>query len=514
MIDRTLVPFVTGLLERFEPMTDRVNPILVKEVRQVLRGRNFVWSFVAMVVIAAGIGAIFVISDNAAPSPVLGPSFLGWMLGVLALGLIVMVPLQTFQSLGSEWEGDNMEQLALSGLTPRGITAGKWWSGVLQSLILVAAFAPFVALGFLMRGVDLGALVFAVAMLFTFSVWGSSLALALSSLSQRRVVRGLVFAIAGVGLFMAFVGTMALTLSMLNEPGFFSDSEFLAAVITFFLVGSGAAAYCHEVASGRLSHPEENASTPLRTLVLVAVLGFVVWLGVAAWRAWIPSQAIAYLANSLTVVVALVGLIWATERGRLGRRVAAGLARRGSRSRRLPALLLPGGGRGFTFGLVTTAGAAAFAVLAHGPGDFGLGSGRWFGVWVLCYYAFYVGLPSLLLSRLCVREFGVWITRFAAVIAVACGVLVPAIVGIVFEVPELQFGQQAFNVFWVLGSAFDGPLHPNVAVGVALLGIVGVLANVPRIMKGLLEVSRARAGRIVENDPAVARSREIAARAN
>jgi hypothetical protein len=512
MIDRTLVPFVTGLLERLEPTTDRVNPILVKEVRQVLRGRNFVWSFVAMVVIAAGIGAIFVISDNAAPSPVLGPAFLGWMLGVLSLGLIVMVPLQTFQSLGSEWEGANMEQLALSGLTPRGITAGKWWAGVLQSVLLVAAFAPFVALGFLMRGVDLFALVFAVAVIFTFSVWGSSLALALSSLTHRRVVRGLVFFITAIGLFIAFGGTIAMTIQLLNDPAFMREPEFLAVVVSFFLAGCGAAAFCHEVASGRLSHPEENASTPLRTLMLVAVLGFVVWLGVAAWYAWIPSQVIVALASSMCVVVAVLGTVWATERARLGRRVAASLSRRGSRTRRLPALLLPGGGRGFAYGLLTTAGAALVTFFAYGPGDFSLGNGRWYGLWVLCYYAFYVGVPSQLLSRLCVREFGVWVTRFTAIIAVAAGVLVPSIIGIVIEDTELQLGSHSFNAFWVLGSSITGGLSGRVAVGVAFLGLVGLLLNLPRMVRGFSEVSRARAGRIVENDPAVARSREIAAR--
>jgi hypothetical protein len=514
MIDRTLVPFVTGALERLEPTTDRFNPILVKEVRQVLRGKNFVWSFVAMVVIAAGIGAVFVVNDNASPSPQLGLSFLGWMLGVLSLGLLVMVPLQTFQSLGSEWEGDNMEQIALSGLTPRGITAGKWWAGVLQSLLLVAAFAPFVALGFLMRGVDLVATAFVVAMISTFSVWGSSLALALSSLSKRRVVRGLLFALLGVGLFMGFVGAMTATVTLLDEPATLREPEFLTITITFFLIGSGAAAFCHEVASGRLSHPEENASTPLRVLTLVAALGFIVWLGVAAWTGWLPGDAFAFFASALCVVVGVLGVAWATERARLGRRVVASLARRGSRTRRLPSLLLPGGGRGFLFGLATIGGAAVFTVFASGPGDFGLDHRRWFGLWVLCYYAFFVGVPSALLARLCVREFGVWVTRIAAVVAVACGILVPAIVGLLIDDTELQFGRHAFNVFWTLGESLQGGLGRGTAFGVLALGLLGVLVNGPRLVRGLTEVAHARSGRIVESDPAVARSREAAARAS
>jgi len=514
MIDRTLVPFVTGALERLEPTTDRFNPILVKEVRQVLRGKNFVWSFVAMVVIAAGIGAVFVINDNASPSPQLGLAFLGWMLGVLSLGLLVMVPLQTFQSLGSEWEGDNMEQIALSGLTPRGITAGKWWAGVLQSLLLVAAFAPFVALGFLMRGVDLAATAFVVAMIFTFSVWGSSVALALSSLSKRRVARGLFFALLGVGLFMAFVGSMATTIQLLDEPADLRDPMFLTISVTFFIVGSGAAAFCHEVASGRLSHPEENASTPLRVLTLVAALGFVVWLGVAAWSGWLPAEAFAFFASAMCVVVGVLGIAWATERARLGRRVVASLAQRGSRTRRLPALLLPGGGRGFLFGLVTIAAAAVFTLFASGPGDFSFEHRRWFGLWVLCYYAFYVGVPSALLARLCVREFGVWVTRIAAFVAVACGILVPSIVGLLIDDQQLQFGRHAFNVFWVLGESLDNNLRGGPVVGALALGLLGVLVNGPRLVRGLTEVSRARSGRIVESDPAVARSREAAARAS
>jgi hypothetical protein len=514
MIDRTIVPFITGLLARLEPATDRFNPILVKEVRQVLRGRNFVWGFVAMVVIAAGIGAVFVVSDNANPTPQLGMAFLGWMFGVLSLGLLVMVPLQTFQSLGSEWEGDNMEQIALSGLTPRGIMAGKWWAGVLQAALLVAAFAPFVALGFLMRGVDLVAIVFVVAVIFTFSVWGSALALALSSISQRRVMRGVVFALSGVGLFMAFVGTMTMIVWLLQEPSSLREPEFLAVVVTFFVAGSGAAAFCHEVASGRLSHPEENASTPLRVLTLVAGLGFVVWLGVAAWSGWFPPEAGVVLSSALCAVLAVVGISWATERARLGRRVVASLARRGSRTRRVPALLLPGGGRGFAFGLVTIAGAAAVTFFASGPSDFGFDHRRWFGLWVLCFYAFYVGLPSFLLAKLCVRDFGVWVTRVAVVIAIALGILVPAIVGLVFSDQELQFGRHSFNLFWILMACMEGDLDGLQVFGVMALGAFGVLVNTPRLVRGFVEVSRARAGRIIENDPAVARSRDLAARAS
>jgi hypothetical protein len=510
MTDGPIVRFVTRVLDRFEPATDRFNPILVKEVRQFLRGNGFVWSFVVMVVVAAAIGAMFIVQDEAFPSEELGERFLVLLFGVLLLGMLVLVPLQAFQSLGAEWEGETMDQLALSGLTPSRIAAGKLWSAALQSLLLVASFAPFIALGFLMRGVDILAVAFAIAQALVVSLWLTAAALAISSLSKQRVLRGIIFVALGFSLFSAYGAVMASTTWSLSDMSQLRDPDFVAAMATAFLAGSCAAAFCHYSTSGRLAHSEENSSTPLRLLAAGSSALFVVWMGVSSVLGWLRSDAFEFLSAVMTVVLALLGILWATERGRFGRRVANDLSFRGSRTRRLPSPFLPGGGRGFLFALLTIGGAALVHVAAHGAPRAGIADEeRWFGFWVLCLYSFYVGLPSALLARLCVREFGVWLVRVLCVVGIAAGVVVPSIFGLVLDDTDLSGGRHAFNVFWVLEEAIDGDLDAEVALAVLAMGLAGLAFNVPRVVRSFAEVRDARAGRIGESDPAVLRSRAV-----
>jgi hypothetical protein len=495
-------------LDRCEPLSDRLNPIVVKEVRQFLRARSFGWTFVTLVVIVAIIGAIIVLSDEARPSADLGASFstlLVWMLGI---GTLVIVPLQAYQSLGSEWEADTYDQLTLSGLTPGQIMGGKWLSAALQSVLILLAFMPFVALGFLMRGVDLLALGVVLVTVIASSLWASALALAVSSMTRARGTRVVLYVLLGVVTFAGAGSLASFATGILSQPDLITQDAFLGAFTTFVVVGTALAGFCFVYGCGQLAHPEENTSTPLRVLTLVGGIVVLAWLAAASWLGWIPSRGVEALGALTTGALGVLSMLWTAERQRLGRRVAHDLARPGSRTRRCPAVLLPGGSRGAVFSYLLLSLAALYTVFAAGGGSFHMDESRWMGVWILCFYSFFVAMPAALLARFCHREAGAWAVRLVMVLFLAACVVVPAIVGLLLDSRDLTEMRHALNPIWVLIEAADGDLSMSMVVTVIAMGVLGLVVNLPRIFRGTREVLRARAGRFDDDDPAVVRSRE------
>jgi len=499
---------LSRVVDRFEPIVERSNPILVKEVRQTLRGRSFGWTFLALVVIVAIIGAMIVLMDEANPRANLGTSFTMLLVWLLGLGMIVVVPLQAFQSLGNEWEAETYDQLTLSGLTPSQIAGGKIFAAALQSALLLAAFLPFIALGFLMRGVDLLSVFVVLLVLYCASLWTSALALALSALTKARSVRVVLYVLLGVAAFFGVGGAAGFGSQLLADPAILSDRDFAAILVSVLLGGFCASAILHAFGCGQIAHPEENSATPLRLTTAACVLLLLSWLAVARFAGWLPADAAQGIGGMLALVLAGLSMLWTAERQRLGRRVAFDLSLRGSRARRTPAMLLPGGSRGAQFSYLLLGLVAAFVVLIDLSGDFSFEDRRWFGVWVLCYYSFFVALPAALLARWSQRANGAWAVRLVMVLFAAACIVLPSIIGLLLTDRGLTQMRHPLNPFWVLAESVDQDLDPAVGLAVIGLGALGLLANLVRIGKGTAEVLRARRGEHHEPDPAVERSRE------
>ena len=72
---------------------------------------------------------------------------------------------------------------------------------VVKLMTLFAAMAPFIAMSFLLGGIDFATILLSLVALFMASVWVSALFLLLSATSKSRAVSALVFgAVALVGL--------------------------------------------------------------------------------------------------------------------------------------------------------------------------------------------------------------------------------------------------------------------------------------------------------------------------
>src|SRR5262249_12290926 len=143
------LPRVTGL----ERLGDRFNPIVVKEVRQALKSRQFVITFL-LLLLAAWAGSIFGVcflgeSIDYGSSAV--TFFAGFLLALSAAALVI-VPFATFRSIIEERTETTLELLQITALSPVQIVRGKILSAMVQVLVYFCAIAPFIAFTALLPG--------------------------------------------------------------------------------------------------------------------------------------------------------------------------------------------------------------------------------------------------------------------------------------------------------------------------------------------------------------------------
>ena len=97
-----------ALVTRLERLGDRFNPIVVKEVRQALKSRQFVGTFL-LLLLAAWAGSVFGVSylgesiDYGSPAVI----FYAGFFFALCVASLIIVPFSTFRSMRPASEGNS-----------------------------------------------------------------------------------------------------------------------------------------------------------------------------------------------------------------------------------------------------------------------------------------------------------------------------------------------------------------------------------------------------------------------
>lgn len=343
---------------RLERWSDGIPPVLLREVRQSLRGRVFRIAFLlvltAGIVAAVGVAAVGEVTLRE-PSEV-GRELFDLLVAGLFLTCLVQVPFSAFQSLAAEWDDDTYELLALSNLRPRRIVIGKLLGALLQSLLHVCALTPAIVFCFLLRGVGLLEVGLLVGWILILGSAYSAIGIALASLSRLRVVRGILQA--------AFVLLIVFTSIGLNEEVrrellHSSSREMLMLSIGLLACCLGLGSLGLEVAAARLAHPEENRSTGVRCVVAATLVALFAWLHGLLMTFGYEAEAAGYVSMTIATIGALFAGAFATERDALGRRARIDVPRSPLLAGLL-APLLPGGTRGLLYAALLLGGALAY----------------------------------------------------------------------------------------------------------------------------------------------------------
>jgi len=489
-------PTEAGILERW---TDRLNPILLKEVRQAMRGRYFKICFWFTLVVATvvGVSVCLVTIMDRGDEVVLGPPFFIAMFACLTLAAQVLVPFSSFLSMGGEWDENTWDLLVLSNLRPRQIVLGKVLSAGVQALLFYSAFGPFLVFAFLLRGIDLTALLVSLSISFVASLLLSCLAVAMSSFTRARFARVVLMVLLAVILVWSGVGTVAFGGQLMFFPGRLHDPELLQAIGATLTIFLAVAAFFFTAACSRLAHPEENRSTGLRVMTLVIIGCGLAWMTYVLGSSPDDEPVIAVLCMAFGVL-GISCLFYATEPEALGRRVAATLPR----NRLLAWLgtpLLPGGARGLLFFITGGGLVSAWMYLYPALADpsFSFRHGQvWIPPTLLVYGVVFLGLPSAIASF----KSDVVLTRILSRVGILAfflaSLILPTLFGFLLDLDDWEDWEHPGNVFLAVdhlwGHEMQYGAHFLLVVGALVLTLV---LNLPRLVRSTKEMRAALANR-------------------
>jgi ABC-type transport system involved in multi-copper enzyme maturation permease subunit len=331
------------LLQR---LGDRLNPLVVKEVRQGLRTRVFWVCFALMLVACLMLSLTAYANARDAGFSTHGRGYFFAYYVCLGLVHFFIIPYSAYRSLAREREDETWVLLVLTGLGPRRILRGKVTSFLVQAALYASAVGPFLLFSYYLNGIDLPSillvLVLGGAWLTFLTVLGVCAATLADGRMGRAFVHFLVLGVLGMGLFQGLGGAFGL-----SEEGerLLRDDDFIALLVGGVWAMLGYGWLLFEAAAARLSLPTEDyARGPRRAMALHLLLsGVLVWVLWEMQNRMQPISTVAAVGGSLHLVA--TGLFVVTD--------VDGQARSLRAKTRPWSLLRPGALRGlrFTLGL-------------------------------------------------------------------------------------------------------------------------------------------------------------------
>lgn len=484
-----------------ENLSDRLNPILVKETRQALKSRQFIVTFLLML-IAAWLISVFgtLAAGDSLEFGSAGRGLFTSYFVVLALAIFVVVPYSAYRGLLNERDQTTLELLNITSLSPRQLIWGKLWSAMAQVFIFYSAIAPFIAFTSMLQGFDVALVAFALGISTLVTLCLTMFTLMLAAIPQNKHLQGLMTGAIFLGLLFVISMIFSAVPMMLMETLPVDEVGFWVAVGMFVVGGLSSFYLFTQIATAHLTFDADNRSTGIRvacTAQFVLYWSMIAFAQYQLGRTIFSGSDVALVALWSLLYMGICGFFAATETDFISRRVRRGIPKT-RLLRLLAAPFLPGGHRGFLYLLLHLVLVPAL-LEALFPGSFALG--KWEGWWVvtfILYLVAYVGLGAAFgraLRRLSaeVRPMHVRVIIF---IMFAMGTIVPYL-PLLFGTREYEWMYRMLRVMnpivmldvvttW--NYRYDFATSEIVALGAA--SGIGLLLNVRPMVAGFLEVTR------------------------
>ena len=480
-----------ALLDWLANASDRLSPIVVKEVRQLTRGREFYYSFAVSLLFGLAI-AFFGATDALTGEGTSGRWTFVALMGSLTILGIGVVPLGAFSALRNERLEQTLELITVTALSPRRVVIGKLLAQGVKLATLFAGLAPFIAMSFLLGGIDFGTILLSLLVLFMWSMWACAACLFLSSLLKTRAMTGFVFGgvvivmfvvfiVFGLGRAMVFVASRGAASGFpLPFGGTGSDSWWVLAMATTACLATMVNLVL--LAENRLSPPTENRVTPLRVGFLVQFLLIVGWTSSFINE---PAGVRANAAEALGVLgglhLALVAMFTVTEDLMIPRRLLLRLKAE-SRWYRPLALFGPGAGRGALYVLTQM----ALLVMAGWLLEPTWPSFRWL-LAICAYICFFTGVPTAVFRLKRPARAASFHLRVAVLLLLPVAMTVPDILYYMVGQPEVfdfKYGaRHLVHPFRTLANWNVVEVNHGLSIPFAL-GMTGLLAYLTLVHMG------------------------------
>lgn len=222
-------------VEKVSDFSDKMSPMLVKELRQGLRGVGFLILFLALqalmmlVMIGYGFAASY---DNS------GKSLSTSIFIFFALAVLVVQPLRGLNTIASEMKNKTIDLMVLTNLSAWRIVYGKWISLVSQSALIFVTLLPYMIMRYFFGGMHLFAEITLFVFLFLTSMAVTAVAVGISAIPSillRGIVAviGLCFMIpyAVLGVALSGYDNLVDIFAVYNEEVMYMIIAYLAACV-------------------------------------------------------------------------------------------------------------------------------------------------------------------------------------------------------------------------------------------------------------------------------------------
>jgi hypothetical protein len=493
--------------------TERINPIVVKEVRQSLKSRQFTIAF-GLTLIAAISWTLIAISLMV-PRIYYTPAGVQLLTGffcILQFPLMIIIPFSAFRSLTTETEDSTFELLSISALSAWQIVMGKMMSALLQALLYLSALAPCIVLTYLLRGVSLDSILFVLGLTVTFSVIETALALLLAAVSRARILQAGATVLLLIGLIIGFFSWTTMIVNgalvgLSNMP-----KEFYIGVFGFATVLLVALDLVLRSAAAAIDFPSENHSTPLRKRVLLLVGLILFWSTFAVVASREEEFAFVFLVCAF-IVCMFIGSLMTGELGIISPRARRSLPKTFA-GRVFLTWFYPGAGMGYIFlvclfaALVATMCITELYYSLSMQLSMGRTSIQTVGYLLMCYLTIYLGINRLAMlavaKHMPARMLGSFALMAVLLLTLQLGPLMLAFALNDYREFEYEW-HQALNIIWTCNRSMDGLSFPvEVSMGIltlasiAIFGLNLVLSTRDVMLVRIAEPPRVRAENQVE----------------
>ena len=259
-------------------LSERVNPIVIQELRRNLRARLFSSAFslmlIACVVVAlvAWASRMEALSDGRA-------IFIAFYFCLAVVGFFVL-PYNAFRSLAADREEKHWALLVLTRLTPRQILAGKIGSSLVQAMLFTSVAAPFLMFSYLLQGIDLLTVGVVGALTVLWQAALTTVAASFAAVPEGRLFRGAAHFVILGALFTATCLGIGIAGGLIDETAALATSTDLLYLIAFGTwLTCSFAALAFGIGVSRLTWASDNHALWPRLALTVQVLGTIVAAG-------------------------------------------------------------------------------------------------------------------------------------------------------------------------------------------------------------------------------------------
>jgi len=427
---------------------DRINPIVVKELRQAVQSRFVIAALLTLLSVQLVAIGIYILAS--------GPSLFGFdagrqtflmLFGILQVVAVIFVPLYTGARLAAERSDINVDLLFITTIKPRSVIAGKMFAAITLTALIYSACMPFMAFTYFLRGIDLPSIFISLGIGFVVVVACAQGAVFVALIPVNRafkIILGLIsLAIFGLIYFWTMFGVSVVISRGLGRD--FWQALTAMCVVICFMVG------LFFVMSVALIMPvASNRALPVRLFITAA------WLltGVAAVTVgWIENDhwPVTIWLLMFEIVFALAIFAAVSERDQPGRRVLRSVPR-SLLGRARAFFFFSGAASGLAWTsvmVVLTLGAAVTCVKLFSTNrnaDDLINSAKWMGG--MCLYFFCYAMTGALLRRHLFSRVGTELTWLIAAILLVVGSLAPFLIGYIMFFND-QWWSEDLGAWWV-----------------------------------------------------------------